>query len=208
MNWDFGVSALLDVRRLLLSAATAGVLGAALGGWAGHALTRNHYTSQIATQQAEAERVKREAVQAALDQVKAARAAGDAAQAGLAAALATNAQLTQERDDAIAKVTTGRACLRGPALRVLNGAPGLRVSGLVPSTAAGAAAADAAAGGYPGGATEQVDDGGPVVTDTGIARWALRAGNQYEQCRQRLDALIDYSLATTAPPAVTRHDPP
>lgn len=205
MNWDFGVSTLLDLRRLLFTAAAAVALGAALGGWAGHALTRNHYMAEIATQKATAERAQRLAVQAALDQVKTARAAGDAAQARLADALATNARLTQERDDAIAHVTTGRACLRGAALRVLNGAPGIRVSRLVPGATAGTAAAYATAASDPGAAAERVDDG-PVVTDTGIARWTLTAGAQYEQCRQRLDALIDYSLATTAPSAATRHD--
>ena len=99
-------------------------------------------------------------------------------------------QLAREKRDAITKVTTGRACLGESALRLLNSAPGLSVRGLAPAvsgpTAAGAAPA-----------TDSI-----VSTDTDIATWAIDAGAQYEVCRARLDALIDWHQQP-APPATT-----
>lgn len=109
-------------------------------------------------------------------------------------------QLAREKRDAISKVTTGRTCLGEPALRLLNSAPGLRVSGLAPAVS-GAAAAGAAP-------APNTDDGANVVsTDTDIAAWAIDAGAQYEVCRARLDALIDWHL-TPAQPATTESQHP
>lgn len=99
-------------------------------------------------------------------------------------------QLAREKRDAITKVTTGRACLGESALRLLNSAPGLSVRGLAPATGIAAAAGAQAA-------TDTV-----VSTDTDIAIWAVDAGAQYEVCRARLDALIDWHQQP-APPATT-----
>lgn len=91
-------------------------------------------------------------------------------------------QLSKEKRNAIPKVTSGRACLDGPALRLLDTAPGLSVADL-PEAASGAAAA-----------------GGRTATDTNVAQWAIDAGAQYEICRHRLDGLIDfYQPALPAP---------
>lgn len=98
---------------------------------------------------------------------------GDALTRQLAAATRAASRLRKERDDALQTATTGRVCLDAAALRVLDGAPGLAVA--LPTAAGGAAAAD-----------------GAVATDTDVARWALGAGEQYEECRRRLDALIDF----------------
>lgn len=94
-------------------------------------------------------------------------------------------QLKRDRRDAVKQVTTGRPCLYGPALRLLNSAPGLSVAA-VPAPAGGAAA-----------------EGAAVATDTDIAGWAIDAGAQYEVCRTRLDALIDFVI----PPNATRTAP-
>lgn len=74
----------------------------------------------------------------------------------------------------VVQVTDERACLREPALRVLDRAIGLRVE--LPATAGGLAAADA----------------DRVATDTQLAGWAIRAGEQYAECNRRLKALIDW----------------
>lgn len=111
-------------------------------------------------------------------------------------------QLAREKRDALNKVTTGLACLGEPALRLLNSAPGLRVSGLAPAVS-GAAAAGAA----PAPDTDIVNVSSVVSTDTDIAAWAIDAGAQYEVCRARLDALIDWHLAP-APPATTESQHP
>lgn len=171
-------------------AAACGLLGCILGTWVGYGFTGLYYRAQLVSVRADAETARAQAVSAALQRERTARAAADAAQASLAAALATNTQITRERDDAITKVTAGSACLRGAALRLLDGAPGLSVSDLpVPAARP--------AGAHGPTATDPERAGGDrVVTDTGIARWSLSAGLQYEECRTRLDALIDYSLAT------------
>lgn len=91
----------------------------------------------------------------------------------------------KERLDAIHQVTTGRTCLDGASLRLLNGAPGLRVSGFA---TAGSSAATA-----PGTfATDPDPQSGRVSTDDDVATWALVAGARFEVCRNRLDALIDW----------------
>ncbi|THF60922.1 hypothetical protein [Pseudothauera rhizosphaerae] len=86
-------------------------------------------------------------------------------------------QLTQERLNATSTVTDGRACLREPALRLLDSAPGLRVE--LPPAGGGA-------------------DAGHVATDTHIYRWALAAGARYAECARRLNALIQ--APTETPP--------
>nr|WP_295782206.1 hypothetical protein [Rhodoferax sp.] len=96
-------------------------------------------------------------------------------------------QLAREKRDAITKVTTGRTCLNESALRLLSSAPGLSVRGLAP-----AVSSPSAAGAAP--ATDSI-----ITTDTDIATWAIDAGAQYEVCRTRLDALIDWHLKPTPP---------
>lgn len=99
---------------------------------------------------------------------------GDGLTQSLLASQARMDQLNRSRRNALPTATTGGPCLGGPALRLLDGATGLRVSGL-PKAASGAAAAD-----------------GAVATDTDITGWALDAGAQYATCSARLDALIDW----------------
>lgn len=83
-------------------------------------------------------------------------------------------QLKTERRHALTQATTGRACLNGATLRLLDQAPGLGVSGLPPTTGGTVAASE------------------PVSTDTDIAIWAVDAGARFEVCRARLDALIGW----------------
>jgi hypothetical protein len=144
--------------------------------------------------------------EAALARQAKALALADTLTTRLATAEADITHLTRERDDAIKLATTGRPCLRGAALRVLDGAPGLRVAA-VPAPAASAAAADGAAAADPGDAGTAGDPGAGAgtadyqATDTAVARWILAAGAQYEVCRGRLDALIDYTLGMETTPA-------
>jgi hypothetical protein len=91
----------------------------------------------------------------------------------------------KERLDAIHQVTTGRTCLDSASLRLLNGAPGLRVSGFAtagssPVATRGATAAD------------PDSQSGLISTDDDVATWDLVAGARFEVCRIRLDALIDW----------------
>lgn len=106
---------------------------------------------------------------------------GDALTQALHAARREAAQLKQERDDAISETTDGRDCLREPALRVLDGAPGLRVQ--LPEPTGGAVAADA----------------GRVATDADLAGWALDAGAAYAECARRHNALIRWHADPEGP---------
>lgn len=115
---------------------------------------------------------------AAAAKLQRAQATGDAASARLAAALAANSQLTQEKKHALKAATDGRACLSERALRLLNGAPGLTVA--------------APAAGLPAPAGQPAAAGGITATDTDIAGWALDAGKQHEACRQQLAELIGW----------------
>lgn len=174
-------SSLLSMPKLLL----AGVaLSTAFGlGWSAG---RAPLQTRLAEQDSAHSREKLRTFEQAAEVLKTAQDRGDALTTTLAQRQAWIDQLTREKRHAVSTVTTGRACLDGPALRLLDGAPGLRVAHL-PPTASGAAAADA-----------------PIATDTDITGWSLDAGAQYETCRARLDALIDWhatpTLTTPTPP--------
>lgn len=98
-----------------------------------------------------------------------------------------NRRLTAERraaaaiqemyDDALTRSTDGRACLREPALRVLDLFPGVAIAAAPPQAGRDAARADAER----------------IATDADVARWAKGAGNAYAECVRRLDALIDWT---------------
>ena len=79
-----------------------------------------------------------------------------------------------EELNAIRKTTTGRACLGGATLRLLDKSTGISVSNLPPPTSGAAEASE------------------PVATDTDISVWIGNAGADYEVCRTRLDALIEW----------------
>jgi hypothetical protein len=129
-----------------------------------------------------------------------AQASGQAASERLAAVLNTNAQLTEEKRRALQAATDGRACLSERALRLLDGAPGLRVSGAAAAVppAPGQFAAAPAAAAPP--ADLAADLAGRVSTDADLGAWALAAGQQHEACRTQLTELIGWVRANTQPP--------
>jgi hypothetical protein len=113
--------------------------------------------------------------------------------AGLLAAAAQNATLAKEKAHALQAATSGRACLSDRALRVLNQSPGLAVSGLarVPAPGPGAAAPGGPAAPHTNEPNEPAGQQ-RTATDADIGTWAIAAGQQYEDCRRRLDALISW----------------
>lgn len=164
------------VRRAVPLVAAASV-GAAGGAW----LASTVKGAQLGAARAELARAEQRYTAQQLAQAEAASMAmyqaqrrGDALTRELEASRRAANQLKQERDDALSRVTDGRDCLREPALRVLDGAPGIGLR--MPGSAGGAADADAA----------------HVATDTDLARWALDAGSQYAECARRLDAVIEW----------------
>ena len=114
----------------------------------------------------------RDAARAQLIAYEAARARADRLTTELAEAREAARQKTEELQDALQRETAGRDCLAGNALRLLDHAPGLRVS----APTGGAVATDARI----------------TATDTDLAQWATRAGEQYAECQRRLGALIQW----------------
>jgi hypothetical protein len=119
-------------------------------------------------------------LQAALQAQQAATTRGDVLTRSLLQQQSQIDVLKLEAHRAITQATTGRTCLGGAALRVLNSAPGITVD--LPAPASSAAAA-----------------GGAVSTDTDIALWVADTGAAYDVCRARLDALIDWHTIVSAP---------
>lgn len=117
---------------------------------------------------------------AALTRFQAAQARSDSLQLALND---TEQRLSTKQKDIqreINRNTTGRACLDGRTVGLLNGAAAGRASA-VPAPIGGPAAEDAAA-----------------ATDTDIATWANTAIEQYNVCRAKLGALIDWFPPTTS----------
>lgn len=146
----------------------------ALAAWGGFAAGAAQGERAAAAARERALEAEQAAANATLGRLQAAHARSDALSRQLATARRAASQLRKERDDALSRATTGRVCLDEPALRVLDGAPGITVD--LPAPTGGAARADAA----------------HAATDAHVAGWALDAGGQYDECRRRLDALIDW----------------
>lgn len=189
LNWigaRYGVRAAWTVVAIVIP-----VLALLIGAVSGAQVARHYTQAPLRAQLAELRQANAQAQTKVLqDQAlrfKAAQTRTDHLAEQLAGAIKVTDQLTQEKTDALKSATAGRACLSDRALRVLNGSPGIRVSGLdgMPPTGTGADAASAPTATDP-------DTAGLVVTDTGIATWAITAGKQHETCRLRLDALIDW----------------
>ena len=92
----------------------------------------------------------------------------------LAETQAATAAATLEKTREIPRVTTGRPCLGPAAVRLLNGTGAAPVA-VVPAPAGPPAA-----------------EGGAAASDSDVAGWIAGAQGQYETCRARLGALIDF----------------
>jgi len=156
-----------EAIKAIVIAALAALLVTA--GWTANGWRKNVEIERI--ERVHADQRARDAV-AAADEIAAAQQRGDTLAARVAAAETTRDTALQETQHALRKVTTGKPCLSGPALRLLNGAAGLAA---VPAPAGQPAGADAA-----------------FATDTDVAEWAAHARRSYDTCRGRLDAVRDF----------------
>jgi hypothetical protein len=139
-------------------------------------MERGRHRAEVAELRASTAEDQRLAAGAAMQRLQEAQARGDQLTLQVAERERQITTLTKEKRDALRQATSGRACLGTAALRVLDGAAGLRVADM-PEAASSAVAADAR-----------------IATDSDIGGWALDAGAQYESCRERLDALIQWHL--------------
>lgn len=161
----------------LALALSALLAGGALGAWAGYTQGRAPLRADLAAQrETHAEHARLAAMASGQRLLQAQVRSGELA-TRLAAQLTANDQLTQEKTHALKTATTGRACLSDRALGLLNQSTGITVAspGAMPAPGPGTAAPSAT-----------------VATDTDLALWIAAAGNRFEQCRARLDALIDW----------------
>ncbi|MBB5204436.1 hypothetical protein HNQ51_001750 [Inhella inkyongensis] len=173
------------MRALLIAVAVALLGGLLMGGSCGRG---QGYRAGLAEQAPRIEALQRELSQTRAEHAEAARLAAVEQARRLAAAHAHGERLSaelrhlehqqrqqaKERSDAMVHFTRGSPCLGDDALRLLDGAPGLRVA-RVPAPAQAAAGADAPTA--------------TAASDRDLAGWALDVGQQYEACRQRIDAL-------------------
>lgn len=138
-------------------------------------VTSMHYTAKVAAlKQTHAEQSARDQADALTRQLQA-QQRGDELTARLQVQEQANTQLQKDKADALRKTTTGGTCFGASTLRVLNRTAGPANAPHLPAPTTGPAAT-----------------GDPIATDTDVAAWVSGAQNQYEQCRQRLDALIDF----------------
>lgn len=128
--------------------------------------------AQLRTTHAETARL---AAQASARQLQAAQVRGDALTHDLAQRQAQIDQLHQDKRHALTRVTTGRPCLSLAAVRLLNDDPADYGAPSVPQATGSTDAADGAA-----------------ATDADVGGWAIAARAQYNTCRARLAALIDW----------------
>ena len=162
------------LAALVLATVTA-LVGGGVGYGLGHRLAKADGDAALAKLQRDHATRETKAAEAALLRLQEAQARGDALEARLAAEEASRQTQAQEHAREIKRLTTGRPCLNAGTVRLLNEPTGHSGTVPVPATTSGATAADA-----------------PAASDTDIAGWIDNAQRQYDTCRSRLDALIDW----------------
>jgi prophage endopeptidase len=136
------------------------------------ALRLEHMNDKL--QQADAQTA---ALRAAQRRFTLAEARGNQLQSELDAKIDLYLKTYEEKRHAINLLTERRVCLNAPTVRLLNSADGDTATNLpTPAT----------------GITAQSD---AIATDTDVAGWIANAQQQYDTCRARLDALIDWHEA-------------
>ncbi|GHT90038.1 hypothetical protein AGMMS49545_02220 [Betaproteobacteria bacterium] len=121
----------------------------------------------------------------ALEKARAVEATGYAIAQRQLALEALNLKLSKERDDALRKTTSGRACFNGATVRLLNDrdqGAGIRSGLPAPARLAVGSFAALTADSF------QFQDG-DESSDTDVALWAGYAIDRYDACRGRIDAI-------------------
>ena len=176
--FNFGLGARFGFLQVALFALFCGAL-VALGAWAGHSLGRAPLLVDLADlRTSQAETAKLQAMAAART-LSDAQVRSDALTLRLAGSQEQISNSQRAAHASINQTTSNRPCLRADAVRVLNRTDSTAGPD-VPQTSGSAAAT-----------------GEAFATDADVGHWAVDAHAQYEQCRQRLDALIDWHTEGT-----------
>jgi hypothetical protein len=141
-----------------------------LGGWFGYQISH----AELVRLQRDVAILGQKNTDAALRRYVQAAQRADLLEGRLATSEAARLTQAEEHTREIKRLTTGRPCLNAGTVRLLNSSTGIWPVSL-PETASRPAAEDAAA-----------------ATDTDVAEWIDHAIRQYDTCRDRLGALIDY----------------
>jgi hypothetical protein len=160
---------------------TAFLIGAALAG----VFERAVKNAEIADLNAAWKAEKAKAAESTLARVSAANVRADKLAGQLAESESARQTQAQENQREIRRLTTGRPCLSGAVVRLLNTPNGLTGRAL-PKAASEPVRADAAA-----------------ATDTDVALWADFARRAYDTCRGRLQAIADFYAGEQSPTAQT-----
>lgn len=159
----------------------SGVLIAALSAFSGYSTGRKEvqklWDADRLRIERDAERSRADAVQAVQDRLLAEMARGESLSQRLAETQNRLNQKQKELSREISRTTAGRPCLDPRTVRLLNGA---------------SSGADASSDAMPKAASVPAATDGAVATDTDVAHWVNEARAQYDLCRERLDALIDF----------------
>lgn len=143
---------------------------------------------RLEIQLADWEKEAAQTISAALESAREVEAAGETLAQRQLALEAENLNLKKERDDALRKTTTGRACLNAPTVRLLNDRhPGAGIRTGLPASPCCAAGTFAAAA-----LDSDPSHDGYEASDTDVALWANYAIDRYDACRGRIDALRQF----------------
>jgi hypothetical protein len=183
----------------LLSSVICLLIGAAIKGW--------RWEARVEAREADIlrERIAVYAIARSLE------AAGEEQARKLLAQEAANRKLGKEKDDAIRKLATGRACLGADLVGLLNdgaesSGPGLSAPAGGLAYPAAAAATDSGIRSQESGISETPGIRTAWATDADVALWIRFAREQYDVCRRRIDALNEFFTPAATPP-VTFSDP-
>lgn len=147
-----------------------GILLGVVGGWD---YTRQHYQTEISGMNATQAKTIAATESAARQRLQSAQEWGDILSARLSKTEDDLNQKSKELSREIARLTTGRRCLDGNVVRLLNR----------PASSAGSVSETT---------RTPVAQDGAAATDTDVAGWIGNARTQYDTCRARLGDLIDF----------------
>lgn len=140
-------------------------------GWFANGWRKDAQISRLEAVQAQATKT---AAEQFAQRLQGAVARGNALTAQLDQAQKDIDQLTQEKQDAIRRTTTGRPCLNSAAVRVLNNPASIQPVGV------------------PSAASQPAADDGSFATDTDVGLWIGTCERSFNTCRARLQAVADF----------------
>lgn len=150
---------------------------------AAYKVTSNYYVAEITKIELAQTQDKLAAEKANTSQLLAVQSLADVLSNSLANKEAENAQLILEKTREIHHYATGNTCFNAGLTKLLN-TNNSDLQGLTEAPSTPAAKDEA---------TAAIDAQSNTLTDGDVAEWVANAQGQYETCRARLGALIDFN---------------